>query len=113
MELEGSFVSIVKVPGLPGYDDYFAVEDSKLFKIKLEDLVKDSDNNGYNDIFENCFDLNPNNKDSDNDGIDDFKDLNPMFKSEKNKFTQLYEMLLPDYGSENLSNKNYYFEIFH
>ncbi len=95
LELEGSFVSIVKVPGLPGYDDYSAVEDGKLFKIKLEDLVKDSDNDGYNDIFENCFGLNPNNKDSDNDGIDDFKDLNPMFKSEKNKFIQLTKCCCP------------------
>lgn len=112
LELEGSFVKIVKVPGLPGYDDYTAIEDGKLFQIKLEDLIKDSDNDGYNDIFENSFGLNPNNKDTDGDGMDDFNDLNPMFKSEKNKFTQLYEMLLPDYGSENLSNENYYFEIF-
>ncbi|WP_445430332.1 hypothetical protein [Chryseobacterium indoltheticum] len=112
LELEGSFVKIVKVPGLPGYDDYSAIEDGKLFKIKLEDLVKDSDHDGYNDIFEKSFGLNPNNKDTDGDGMDDFNDLNPMFKSEKNKFTQLYETLLPDYGSENLSNKNYYFEIF-
>ncbi|MGE6396040.1 hypothetical protein [Chryseobacterium scophthalmum] len=112
LELEGSFVKILKVPGLPGYDDYSAIEDGKLFKIKLEDLVKDSDHDGYNDIFENSFGLNPSNKDTDGDGIDDFNDLNPMFKSEKNKFTQLYETLLPDYGSENLSNKNYYFEIF-
>ncbi|MDF2832577.1 hypothetical protein [Chryseobacterium indoltheticum] len=112
LELEGSFVKIVKVPGLPGYDDYSAIEDGKLFKIKLEDLVKDSDHDGYNDIFEKSFGLNPNNKDTDGDGMVDFNDLNPMFKSEKNKFTQLYETLLPDYGSENLSNKNYYFEIF-
>lgn len=111
-QLEGSFVKIVKVPGLPGYDDYSAIEDGKLFKIKLEDLVKDSDHDGYNDIFEKSFGLNPNNKDTDGDGMVDFNDLNPMFKSEKNKFTQLYETLLPDYGSENLSNKNYYFEIF-
>ena len=112
LELEGSFVTIVKVPDLPVYDDYSAIEDGKLFKIALSDLMKDSDNDGYNDIFENCFGLNPDNKDTDGDGIDDFKDLNPMFKSEKNKFTQLYEMLLPDYGSEDLSNKNYCFEIF-
>lgn len=112
LELEGGFVKIVKVPGLPGYDDYSAIEDGKLFKIKLEDLIKDSDHDGYNDIFENSFGINPNNKDTDGDGMDDFHDLNPMFNSEQNKFTQLYETLLPDYGSENLSNENYYFEFF-
>ncbi|KFF00847.1 hypothetical protein IX39_09560 [Chryseobacterium formosense] len=112
LELEGSFVKIVKVAGLPGYDDYSAIEDGKLFKIKLENLTKDSDRDGYNDIFEKSFGLNPNNKDTDGDGMDDFNDLNPMFKSENNKFTQLYEMLLPDYGSENLRNNNYYFEVF-
>lgn len=112
LELEGSFVKVVKVPGLPGYDDYSAIEDGKLFKIKLDDLIKDSDNDGYNDIFENSFGLNPHNKDSDGDGTDDFNDLNPMFKSENNKFTQLYEMLLPDYGDENLRDNNYFFQVF-
>lgn len=112
LELEGSFVKIVKVAGLPGYDDYSAIEDGKLFKIKLEDLIKDSDRDGYNDIFEKSFGLNPYNKDSDGDGINDFNDLNPMFKSDSNKFTQLYEMLLPDYGSENLHDNNYFFEVF-
>ncbi|MDF2552397.1 MAG: hypothetical protein K0R77_1672 [Chryseobacterium sp.] len=112
LELEGSLVKIVKVAGLPGYDDYSAIADGKLFKIKLEDLMRDSDNDGYNDIFENSFGLNPNMKDSDGDGINDFKDLNPMFKSEKNKFTQLYEMLLPDYGDENMRDRSYFFEVF-
>lgn len=112
LEIEGSFVKIIKVPGLPGYDDYSAIEDGKLFKIKLDDLIKDSDCDGYNDIFENSFGLNPHNKDSDGDGTDDFNDLNPMFKSENNKFTQLYEMLLPDYGTENLRDNNYFFQVF-
>lgn len=112
LQLEGSLVKIIKIDGLPGYDDYSAIDDGKLFKINLEDLIKDSDNDGYNDIFETSFDLNPNNKDSDNDGIDDFTDLNPMFKSEKSKFTQLYEELLPDYVEDNLRNKSYFFEVF-
>lgn len=112
LEFEGSLVKIVKVAGLPGYDDYSAIADGKLFKIKLEDLMKDSDDDGYNNIFENSFGLNPDRKDSDGDGIDDFKDLNPMFRSEKNKFTQLYEDLLPDYENENLRDQSYFFEVF-
>jgi hypothetical protein len=93
-QIEGSLVKIIKVPGLPGYDDYSAIEEGKLFKINLKDLLKDSDKDGFNDIFETNFGFNPNNKDTDGDGIDDFKDHNPLFKSEKNKFTGLYEDLL-------------------
>lgn len=113
LQFEGSLVKIVKVEGLPGYDDYSAIEDGKLFKINLETLFKDSDNDGYNDIFEKNFGLNEKNRDTDGDGIDDFNDLNPMFRSEKNKFTQLYEMLLPQYyGIENFSTRHYSFEVF-
>lgn len=112
-QVEGSLVKIVKVPGLPGYDDYSAIEDGKLFKISLKDLMKDSDHDGYNDIFESSFGLNPNSKDTDRDGINDFDDLNPMYKSEKNKFTQLYEMLLPDYQeSLNFKKLHYFFEVY-
>lgn len=113
LQLEGSLVKIIKVAGLPGYDDYSAMEDGKLFKINLKDLFKDSDNDGYNDIFEKSFGLNENNKDTDGDGVDDFNDLNPMFRSENNKFTQLYEMLLPQYsGIENFKSLHYSFEVF-
>ncbi|WP_027381682.1 hypothetical protein [Chryseobacterium daeguense] len=113
LQLEGSLVKIVKVAGLPGYDDYSAIDDGKLFKINLKDLTKDSDNDGYNDIFEKSFGLNPNNKDTDGDGMSDFDDLNPMFISGKNKFTTLYEQLLPAYEETvDLKNLHYTFDIF-
>jgi hypothetical protein len=113
LQLEGSLVKIIKVPGLPGYDDYSAIEDGKLFKISLKDLMKDSDNDGYNDIFENSVGLNVHNKDTDGDGINDFEDMNPMFKSEKNKFSQLYEMLLPKYADVvNFKNIHYSFTVY-
>lgn len=111
-QAEGSLVEIVKMPGLPGYDDYTAMEDGKLFKITLTDLTKDSDHDGYNDIFEKSLGLNPTSKDSDGDGISDFDDLNPLFKSEKNKFTQLYELLLPSYGVEDLKGEHYSFTMY-
>ncbi|MCL1665065.1 hypothetical protein M2T78_12425 [Elizabethkingia ursingii] len=112
-QIEGSLVKIVKVPGLPGYDDYSAIEDGKLFKIKLKDLILDSDQDGYNDIFEKSFGLNPHNKDTDNDGINDFDDMNPMYKSEKNKYTQLYEQLLQvNSGLENPEKLHYTFGIY-
>lgn len=113
LQIEGSLVKIVKVTGLPGYDDYSAIEDGKLFKIKLKDLMQDSDQDGYNDIFEKSFGLNPNNKDTDGDGIDDFNDMNPMYKSEKNKFSQLYEQIIQtNSGILNSTKQNYSFSIY-
>lgn len=111
LQLEGSLVKIVKVSGLPGYDDYSALDDGKLFKIKLEDLIKDSDQDGFNDIFENSFGLDLDKKDTDDDGIDDFHDHNPLFKSEKNKFTELYEVLISQHlgiVKENLDKMSYF-----
>ena len=112
LQLEGSLVKIVKVGGLPGYDDYSAIEDGKLFKINLQSLMKDSDHDGYNDIFEKSFGLNPESNDTDGDGINDFEDMNPMFASEKNKFTELYELLLPDYNAEIMKKLHYTFSVY-
>lgn len=112
LQFEGSLVKVIKVAGLPGYDDYSAIEDGKLFKISLRDLEKDSDKDGYNDIFENSFGLNSNIADSDGDKINDFDDLNPLFKSEKSKFTSLYEELLPKhfgFDENNLKKMHYFF----
>nr|WP_315035549.1 hypothetical protein [uncultured Chryseobacterium sp.] len=112
LQFEGSLVKIIKVAGFPGYDDYSAMEDGKLFKINLKNLTQDSDKDGYNDIFEKSFGLNPNSKDTDGDRINDFEDLNPMFKSKKDKFTELYQMLLPNYGTADLKKMNYVFQVY-
>jgi len=114
LQLQGSLVKIVKVDGLPGYDDYSAISDGKLFKISLKELTRDSDHDGYNDIFEQSFGLNPNSKDTDGDGMSDFDDLNPMFTSVKNKFTELYELLLPTYAQTTVDLKelHYTFTVF-
>lgn len=93
LQLEGSFVKIVSDFVLRG-KEFGMLEEGKLFKIKLEDLKKDSDHDGYSDIFENSFGLDPDNEDTDSDGINDFEDRNPFFRSEKNKFTSLYETLI-------------------
>ncbi|MET3538915.1 ASCH domain-containing protein [Chryseobacterium limigenitum] len=109
-QIEGSLVKLIKTPR---QDSYAALEDGKLFKIDLKELKKDSDKDGYNDIFEKSFGLNPKNKDSDGDGINDFDDTNPMFRSEKNKFSELYQRLLPEYaGVPNFKQLHYYFEVF-
>ena len=115
LQFEGSLVQIIKVAGLPGYDDYSAIKDGNLFKINLKNLIKDSDHDGYNDIFENCFGLNSNKKDSDQDGINDFDDLNPLYKSEKSKFTDLYQQIVNrkiNYLEEKTKKLHYTFECF-
>lgn len=113
LQIEGSLVKIIQVAGLPGYDDYSAIAEGKLFKINLSALMKDTDEDGYNDIFEKCFGLNPDHQDSDGDGINDFLDVNPMYQSGKNKFTELYEMLLPTYASApDFKNDPYHFIVF-
>lgn len=114
LQIEGSLVKIIKVGGLPGYDDYSALEDGKLFKIKIKDLMKDTDKDGYNNIFEKSMGLNPDDKDTDGDGINDFDDMNPMYKSGKNKFTRLYELLLLNngYGEADQRKRNYSFLVY-
>lgn len=109
-QIEGSLVKIASNFALRE-KEFSALEDGKLFKIRLEDLKKDADNDGYTDVFEKCFGLNPNSKDTDTDGINDFEDHNPLFKSEKNKFTTLYENLINQSLSgirENLDEMDYF-----
>ena len=114
LQFEGSFVKIIKVPGLPGYDDYSSIKDGNLFRIKLTDLEKDSDRDGYNDILEKAIGLNPNKKDTDDDEIDDFNDLNPKYKSENNKYTELYLQISNGHQFANLIAKNnpYFFTFY-
>ncbi|MCI3935857.1 hypothetical protein MQX03_01500 [Chryseobacterium aahli] len=111
LQIEGSFVKTASNFALRGRE-FTSIGDGKLFKIKLDDLTKDSDQDSFNDIFENSFGLNPNSKDTDEDGIDDFNDHNPLFKSEKNKFTELYEDLISQHlgiVKENLDKMPYFF----
>lgn len=75
---------VISNEDLPSYE---ALKDGLLLKIKLNDILKDSDNDGYNDLLENYVGLNPHSKDSDNDGIDDFTDSNPLYPSIENELT--------------------------
>ncbi|WP_160137406.1 hypothetical protein [Chryseobacterium sp. c4a] len=111
LQVKGSLVSPRKSKDPSNYKDYSVIEDGKLFTIKLKDLMLDSDQDGYNDIFENSFGLNPNRKDTDGDGINDFEDMNPMFTSSKGKFTRLYESLLPN-PSIDSEKRNFEFQVY-
>ncbi len=109
--LDGSFISIKK--GIR-FDEWTAVKDFLTFEINLEDIKKDSDGDGYNDLFENLVCLNPYSRDTDGDGISDFDDLNPLHAPEKNKFTQLFENIIePDSnGYERITERHYSFDIY-
>lgn len=108
--LNGSFIRVKEVWGLPYSPQMEAVKDFLTFEINLVDIKKDFDQDGFNDIFEKAIGLNPNNFDTDLDGISDFIDVNPLFKSEKSKFTDLYQQILDlQYRENNYSELNYSF----
>lgn len=90
--------SIIKQTGLgsrPVISDedlpkYEALKDNLLISIDLDLIKKDSDGDGYNDLFENYIGLDPESKDSDNDGIDDNEDFNPLYRSIANDYTSAF-----------------------
>ncbi|WP_294297654.1 hypothetical protein [uncultured Chryseobacterium sp.] len=109
--LDGSFIGIKK--GIR-FDESTAVKDFLTFEINLDDIKKDSDGDGYNDLFENLIFLNPNSRDTDGDGISDFEDLNPLHASEKNRFTELFENIIEpeSSGDYHATRDHYSFEIY-
>jgi hypothetical protein len=96
--MKGSIVGIQRLSRVPMLPKYEVVDDGIEFSIALDDLKKDSDKDGFNDIFENFIGLSPLLADADDDGISDFDDANPKFKTGKDRFTAMYEALI-DHGS--------------
>lgn len=97
----GTIVNIQRLSRVPMLPKYEVIKDGIEFSIPLDDIRKDSDGDGYNDLFEEFIGLNPSSKDTDGDGISDFEDSNPKFKSETTKFTSMYETIV-DEPSEKL-----------
>jgi len=103
--LDGSFIA---VESSVKFNDFKAVKDFLTFEINLDDIKKDSDNDGYNDFFEKLIFLNPYSKDTDGDGISDFDDLNPLYKSENTKWTNLFEEIISENASFDNRQENHY-----
>lgn len=97
----GAVVNVQRLSRIPMLPKYEVIKDGLKFSIDINSIKKDSDNDGYNDLFEEFIGLNPNSKDTDGDGISDFEDSNPKFKSESSKFTTMYETIA-DEPSEKL-----------
>lgn len=106
----GSFIRIREEWGYPFGPQMEVVKDQLVFEININIIKKDSDNDRFNDLFERLVALNPNSADTDNDGISDFTDGNPLYKSEKSKFSDLYSQVIDDdYKTFNFSKNNYSF----
>ena len=72
------------------------IKDDVEFSIPLAEIKKDSDQDGYNDLFEQFIGLNPTQKDSDDDGLNDFEDANPRYASVSSKFSAMYEAIVDE-----------------
>lgn len=116
--LHGQILSVERFSRFPIVPKYTLVKGNLDFKININDIKKDSDNDGFNDLFEDFIGLNPKSKDTDNDGMDDFSDSNPRFASQDSKFTKMYEKIADiqapktQYSfTEVLTNCNYFYQI--
>ncbi|GEN77621.1 hypothetical protein [Chryseobacterium hagamense] len=106
----GSFVRISKSWGYPFGPQKEAVKDRLVFEIDLQTVKKDSDKDRFNDLFEKLVLLNPDSADTDKDGIPDFTDSNPLYRSEKSKFTDLYTLIIDrEYEQSGFSKGSYFF----
>lgn len=95
--MSGSLVDIQRLSRVPMLPKYEVLKDGVQFSIRLDDLKRDSDGDGFNDLFEKFIGLNPKSKDTDGDGISDFEDNNPKYKTGTDTFTTMYENLV-DHG---------------
>ncbi len=78
--------------------EYTTVKNNVLLTFNLDEILKDSDGDGINDIEETrkLF-TNPYSKDTDGDGIGDAEDRNPKYQSSANDFTRLLQGIM--YGN--------------
>lgn len=106
----GSFVRIGESWAHPFSPEFESVKDRLMFEIDLKTIKRDSDRDRFNDLFEKQVLLNPNSADTDQDGIPDFTDNNPLYRSERSKFTDLYTLIIDrKYEQSGFSKGNYFF----
>lgn len=85
----------------PALSNNILLKDSIYVSINLNEIIKDTDNDGITDVVEKRFLMNPDSNDTDGDGIPDGIDGNPRFKSRKSETGMIYQLLL----EHNFSNK--------
>lgn len=99
IQIEADILRMTRPLSFPGPMEQFeTVKNNALLTLNLKEILKDSDNDGFNDLDEKL-DLftNPLNSDTDDDGIPDYEDPNPKYKNADNDLTKLMLAIL--YGN--------------
>lgn len=91
LQIEADIVRMLEPRSHPLPPQYETVKDNALVILDINEIIKDSDEDGLTDIEERNLLLNPFSKDTDGDGIPDSDDNNPRFASAANDFVKLYE----------------------
>lgn len=96
IQIEADIVRMTQPMRFPGPDEEFdTVKNNALLTLDLKQILKDSDNDGFNDLEEELeLFTNPFSDDTDHDGIPDYEDPNPKNKSVNNDFTKLLQAIM-------------------
>lgn len=95
LQIEGSIRRMTKLPFPLEKPIYETIEDNSLITLNLNEIMKDSDGDGINDIKENrILFTDPYAKDTDGDDINDAEDSNPRYKNSSSDFTKLMQGIL-------------------
>ncbi|MCS3531117.1 hypothetical protein [Chryseobacterium sp. JUb7] len=91
IQIEADIVRLIKKETFPsGEAKYETLKNNALVILNINDIIKDSDHDGINDLEEKLLLFtNPYSSDTDHDGISDFDDRNPRYKSVDNDFSKL------------------------
>lgn len=99
LQIETDIRRMIKSAVLPDMQPvYETVKSNALITLDLNEITKDSDGDGINDIEEiKMLFTNPYSKDTDEDGINDSEDKNPRYRNPDNDFSKLWEGILYGY----------------
>jgi hypothetical protein len=99
IQIEADIVRMIEPMSYPGpQEKYETVKNNALININLNEIIKDFDQDGFNDLEEKLeLFTNSLSYDTDNDGIYDYEDKNPRYEEANNDFTRLLQGIL--YGN--------------
>ncbi len=96
IQIEADILTMTKGLSFPGGGpDYETSKNNTLAIINLKEILKDSDDDGWNDLDEEMeYFTNPYSKDTDGDGTIDSEDLNPKYITLNNDFTKIFQAII-------------------
>ena len=90
VQIEAALINVVKETKLVSDTPvYSLLKDNILLSFPIKEITKDSDEDGYTDLYENKISTNIENQDSDHDNIRDSIDKNPRYQNLGNDFAKL------------------------